>query len=453
MKPHIQFLKRDDGVRLAYSVFGQGPPFVVPSPWISNLALSFDDPFVMNFWNEISKSCTIILYDKHGCGQSDRDRKAFTVESELLDLQSVIEHLQLKKITLFGFSMAGPISIMYASQNQQKVSHLILYGTYANGKKLARDDVRDAIISLVKASWGMGSKALADLFIPDAAPENVKQFSDFQKVSSNPDVAAGLIELNYHIDVTDLVSDIHIPTLVLHRNGDHAIRISHGKELAYSIPNARLKILGGKIHFPYYEEPEVIVEEILSFLGMDRTSKRTDATKDNQEKVEQHTIAFTDIASSTNLITQHGDAKARNIFIKHDKIVRQQVAKYGGRELQSLGDGFMLAFISASSCIKCSCSIRNEISEKLPMIEIKIGINTGEVVIREGKHPFGQAVVIASRIVDECRGNQILVSDLTKQLVAGSKFSFSRSNEFIPKGFDESLLVHEVICDNLLEYT
>ena len=87
------------------------------------------------------------------------------------------------------------------------------------------------------------------------------------------------------------------------------------------------------------------------------------------------------------------------------------------------------------------------------MIDIKIGINTGEVVIREGKHPFGQAVVIASRIVDECRGNQILVSDLTKQLVAGSKLSFSRSNEFIPKGFDESLLTHEVICDDLIEQT
>jgi class 3 adenylate cyclase len=258
MTPNIQFLRRDDGVRLAYSVFGDGPPFVVTSPWVSNLALSFEDPFFMNFWNEISKSCTIVLYDKHGCGQSDRDRKTFNADSELLDLKTVIEQL---------------------------------------------------------------------------------------------------------------------------------------------------------------------------------------------------TIAFTDIVSSTNLITQYGDAKSRDIFINHDKIIRQQIAKYGGRELQNLGDGFMLAFKSASSCIKCSCAIRNEIAKSFPMIDIKIGINTGEVVIREKKHPFGQAVVIASRIVDKCQGNQILVSDLTKQLVAGSKFYFLRSDEFTPKGFDESLLVHEVICDNLLECT
>jgi len=449
VRPHIQFLKRDDGVRLAFSVFGQGPPFVVTSPWVSNLALSLEDPFFVNFWNEIAKSCTLVIYDKHGCGQSDRDRKAFNVESELHDLQTVIEHLQLNKIVLFGNSMAGPISILYAAQNQQKVSHLILYGSYANGKKLARDDVRDAIISLVKASWGMGSKALADLFIPDAAPENVKQFSKFQRESSNPEVAAGLIELNYQIDVTDLLSDIHIPTLVLHRNEDHAIRISHGKELAYSIPNARLKILGGKIHFPYYEEPDVIVEEILSFLDMGGTVNVAGTLKeDKEEGVEQFTIAFTDIVSSTNLITQHGDTKSRDIFSSHDKILRKQVNKYHGRELQNLGDGFMLAFSSASSCIKCSCAIRKELKAKLPMINVKIGINTGEVVIREGKHPFGQAVVIASRIVDKCQGNQILVSDLTKQLVAGSKFVFSRSDEFTPKGFEESLLLHEVICGN-----
>lgn len=448
MKPHIQFLKRDDGVRLAYSVFGEGPPFVVAPPWVSNLALSFEDPFFMKFWKEISRFCTIVVYDKHGCGQSDRDRKVFDAESELLDLRTVIERLQLDNMVLFGNSMASTIAITYAANNQQKISHLILYGGYANGTKLARKDVQAAITSLIKASWGMGSKALADLFIPRASPEIADGFAKYQRESASPEAAAGLIELNYQIDVTNLLDSIRIPTLVLHRNEDLAINIAHGKELACSIPNARLKILGGKIHFPYYEEPEVIVDEILNFLGFEEDTKAPNKSKEGQQdEAEQLTIAFTDIVSSTSLITQHGDAKSRDIFINHDKIIRQQIAQYGGRELQNLGDGFMLAFKSASSCIKCSCAIRNEIAKGLPMIDIKIGINTGEVVIREKKHPFGQAVVIASRIVDKCQGNQILVSDLTKQLVAGSKFSFSRSDEFTPKGFEDSLLVYEVICD------
>jgi len=447
MKPHIQFLKRPDGIRLAYSVFGEGPALVIVSPWVTNLALSFEDPFFMDFWNEISKSCTIVVYDKHGCGLSDRDRTVFDIDSELFDLRSVIEHLKLDKIILFGNSMASATSIFYAEQNQQKVSHLILYGGYANGQKLAKEDVRNAITSLVKASWGMGSKALADLFIPDA--DQVKFFHKYQKESASPEVAASMLELNYQLDVTGLLPKITIPTLVLHKKNDTAIEFSHGKELAYGIPNARLKALKGKIHFPYYEEPEVIIEEILSFLDLDRTATKSDSYgNDKLGEVEQLTIAFTDIVSSTNLISKYGDAKSSNIFARHDKIIREQIKRYGGRELQNLGDGFMLAFQSASSCIKCSCAIKKEMAAILPMIEIKIGINTGEVVIREGEHPFGQAVVIASRIAGNCKGNQILVSDLTKQLVAGSKFSFSRCDELTPKGFEESLKVHEINCED-----
>jgi len=449
MKPDIQFLKRRDGVRLAYSVFGEGPPLVIVSPWVTNLAFQFENPFFMNFWNEISKSCTIIAYDKHGCGLSDRDRTTFDVDSEILDLRSVVEHLQYEKVILFGNSMAGATSILYAEQNQNKVSHFILYASYANGQKLAKEDVRNAIISLVKASWGMGSKALADLFMPDASSDWVKLFSRYQRESASAEVATGMIKLIYQLDVTDLLHKIKIPTLVLHRKNDTAIKFSHGRELAYSIPGAKLKALEGKIHLPWYEKTEAIIEEILSFLGMDGAITKSDFYENDElGEVEQLTIAFTDIVSSTNLISKYGDAKSRDIFVRHDKIVREQINRFGGRELQNLGDGFMIAFQSASSCIKCSCAIKKEMATKLPIIEIKIGINTGEVVIREGKHPFGQAVVIASRIVDKCQGNQILVSDLSKQLVAGSRFSFSRSDEFKPKGFEESLMVHEVNCED-----
>jgi len=449
VKPHIQFLKRPDGVRLAYSVFGDGPPLVIVSPWITNLALSFEDHFFMNFWREVSRSFTLVFYDKHGCGQSDRDRKIFDVDSEILDLQAVIDHLQLDKVILFGESMAGATSLTYAVQNQQKVSHLLLYSVYADGKKLAKEPVRDAIISLVKASWGIGSKALADLFYPEAPSDWVNAFTRYQKESTSAEVATGIIELIYALDVTELLPRVDIPTLVLHRKEDAAINFAHGKDLAASIPGARLKALGGKIHFPYYEEPGVIIKEILSFLGVDGIVDRNDSHENAKPaEVEQLTIAFTDIVSSTKLISKHGDAESRDIFLKHDKIVRKQISRYGGRELQNLGDGFMLAFPSASSCIKCSCAIVKDIASKLPMIEIKVGINTGEVVIREGRHPFGQAVVIASRIVDRCQGSQILVSELSRQLVAGSKFSFSQCGEFIPKGFEENLKVYEVKCDD-----
>lgn len=118
--------------------------------------------------------------------------------------------------------------------------------------------------------------------------------------------------------------------------------------------------------------------------------------------------------------------------------------KDGGKELQNLGDGFMLSFSSATSAIKCACEIQKAISKRLPDIKIKIGINTGDVITREGKQPFGQAVVIASRIVSKCSGGQILTSDVTKQLAAGGNFNFSEKEPFKPKGFNESIKLHDV---------
>ena len=217
-------------------MFGEGPPLVIVSPWVTNLAFQFENPFFMNFWNEISKSCTIIAYDKHGCGLSDRDRTTFDVDSEILDLRSVVEHLQYEKVILFGNSMAGATSILYAEQNQNKVSHFILYASYANGQKLAKEDVRNAIISLVKASWGMGSKALADLFMPDASSDWVKLFSRYQRESASAEVATGMIKLIYQLDVTDLLHKIKIPTLVLHRKNDTAIKFSHGRSWPIASP-------------------------------------------------------------------------------------------------------------------------------------------------------------------------------------------------------------------------
>ena len=132
------------------------------------------------------------------------------------------------------------------------------------------------------------------------------------------------------------------------------------------------------------------------------------------------------------------------MFIQHDKIVRDQITKHNGRELQNLGDGFMLSFESASAAIKCACDIQKEISWNIPTIKVRMGINTGEVVRREGKHPFGQAVVVTSRIASRAKGEQILVSDVTKHLISGSRFPFIEKGRFKPKGFRETMKIHEV---------
>jgi class 3 adenylate cyclase/pimeloyl-ACP methyl ester carboxylesterase len=449
MKPSIRYTRRIDGVKLAYSIFGEGSVLLCPAGWVTNLAFFIEDPAVGKFFNSLSQRYSIIFYDKHGCGQSDRDRTEFTLESELLDLETIVDSLKLAKFSIFGISMAGATSIAYATRNPEKIDKLILYGAYANGKLLAPEKVQTAMDSLVRASWGIGSKALSDIFLPDAPSEARKGFIKFQRESATAEVAASLLSLAYSIDVTEFLPILDFPTLVLHRKEDKTIPINHGQMLAQEIQNAQFRVLNGKLHFPWLGDTKEVIDEILNFLGEGKTANHFNETvgvsADESEIVEQTTIMFTDIVSSTELVAEIGDANARNLFAQHDNIIRELIDQYDGKELQNLGDGFMLAFPSATYAIHCACAFQNAISQNLPQIKVKIGINTGEVVIREGKHPFGQAVVIASRIVEECAGQQILISDISRGLAAGSKFTFSEIGKFKPKGLDYSINLFEVV--------
>ena len=461
MNPSIKFVKREDGVKIAYSKFGKGQPLVCPSPWVTSLSYTFEDPFAKQFWGQLAQEVMVISYDKHGCGQSDRNRKDFTLETELLDLETVINHLGLKEFNLLGSSMAGPVSIEYTARHPKRVTRLILYGTYARGKDLAKEEVRSALISLVRASWGLGSKALADMFYPEANTEELQSLAKFQRDSASPEIAAKLLELCFSLDVSELLSGIDLPALILHREGDKVITIDSGRQLAVEIPNARFKVLKGRIHPWWYGESDDIVAEIHDFIYGEETveseSIEIESSIEKDLKIdkltfpievsefgEQVTIVFSDIVSSTDLVTRLGDATARDIFLQHDKIVRNQIQKYGGSELQNLGDGFMLSFESASAAIKFACDIQREITKNLASIKVRIGINTGEVMRREDRHPFGQAVVVASRIVSRAKGEQTLVSDVTKHLTAGSGFSFVERGRFKPKGFSESMKLYEV---------
>lgn len=446
MKPSIQFAKRKDGVSIAYATFGKGQPLVFAPPWVTSLAFVFEDPFLNPFVEQLAQKLMIVFYDKHGCGQSDRDRKEFTLESELVDLETIVDHLDLEAFNLFGSSMSGPLSIAYTARHPKRVSRLILYGTYARGATLAKKEVQSALVSLIRESRSIGSKTLADIFVPGATKAELESLSNIQRLSSSPETTAGLLELCYAVDVTESLSSIKTPTLILHREGDRSMLIRHGRQLASEIPNSNFKILSGDAHPAWYGDSKKIIEEILEFLGEGGVTDpaANDKKPSEAETVEQATIVFTDIVSSTDLVTRVGDAAARDLFLKHDAILRDQLGRYGGRELQNLGDGFMLSFVSATSAIKCACEIQKAISEKLPEIKIKIGINTGEVIRREGKHPFGQAVVIASRIVEKCEGGQILIADVSKQLAAGGNFTFSEKKPFKPKGFNENLNLYEV---------
>ena len=179
---------------------------------------------------------------------------------------------------------------------------MILYGTYAKGQLLAPKKVQNAIVSLIKASWGLGSKALANIFIPNATPEAAHSFVKFQKESTTSEMAASLLGLTYSFDVEELLPKVNIPTLVLHRIEDKTIPIQHGRKLAQEISGAQFRVLKGKLHFPWLGDSSEIFEAIFGFHGKDELiaplDEKQSITREGSEEFEQASIVFTDFPRS-----------------------------------------------------------------------------------------------------------------------------------------------------------
>jgi pimeloyl-ACP methyl ester carboxylesterase len=208
-----------------------------------------------------------VRYDQRGSGLSDRNRTDFTLEAELKDLETVIEHLKLKRLALLGISLGGPIAAAYTARHPRCVSRLILYGTFARGEAINTEEVKASLISLVRAHWGIGSKALADLFLPGTDAAGSELFAKYQRACATPEMAAQLLGVAFRADVAHLLPSLRVPTLVLHRQQEQVVPFQLGRELAALIPNARFVPLEGRHHLSWYGDADSVLRAIAEFLG------------------------------------------------------------------------------------------------------------------------------------------------------------------------------------------
>jgi len=214
-----------------------------------------------------------VCYDRPGTGLSDRNRTEFSLDSELRDLEIVVDHLKLKRFVLLGHGFAGPVAIAYAAKYPRRISHLVLYGSYARGAAITTEEVKGSMISLVQAHWGVGSKAIADILIPgDAASEFAAKYL---RESAAPETVARILDFAYRSDVVHLLASLRVPTLVLHRHQDRAIPFRLGRELASLIPNARFVPLEGRENLPWVGDFESVLRAIAEFLGDPITVSQT----------------------------------------------------------------------------------------------------------------------------------------------------------------------------------
>lgn len=259
-----------DGRRVAFAVVGEGPATVLPAWWVSNIADDWEfEPF-RRFVEGLASNRTVARYDRIGTGMSDRQRpsETFTPEFELATLQAVVDELGFERVTLVGISAGACTAVTFAATWPERVERLVLCGGYADGCTLGPPEARSGMVDLVRSHWGLGSRLLTDVFGPSWSPEERSAFTAFQRTAADAPVAADLLELIYRTDVRDDLLKVRAPTLIVHREGDRAMRVRGAREIAALLPSADLVTLAGDAHLPWHGDGDSVLRAMASFLGI-----------------------------------------------------------------------------------------------------------------------------------------------------------------------------------------
>jgi pimeloyl-ACP methyl ester carboxylesterase len=413
---------RSDDVNIAYQVTGDGPRDLVYVPgWISNIEVMWEDPGLARFLRRLASFSRLITFDKRGTGLSDSVEldQLPTLEVRMDDVRAVMDAVGSEQATLFGHSEGGNMCILFAATYPERTEGLILTGSYA--KRIRSDDYpwaptweeRQQAIEETERTWpdAMSVEALAPSRAGDEAFGS--WLSRYARLSSSPKAAAALIRMNSQIDVTSILSVIRVPSLLLYRREDPDVDVEEGRYLASHIPDARLVELAGADHFFLARDPEPLLAEIEEFVTGHRTAQVPDRVL--------ATVLFTDIVSSTEVASGLGDRAWADVLERHNSIVRDELHRWRGREVNTTGDGFVATFDGPARALSCSQAIASAV--RTLNIEVRCGLHTGEIEM-VGGDVAGLVVHIAARIASLAGPNEVLVSRTVKDLVAGSGFRF-----------------------------
>ena len=274
---------RSGSVRVAFSVVGSGPVLLLDPGWVTHLRAQWTVDSFREFVSGLAARFTVVRFDKPGCGLSDRDVTGLPDAAGPSDVAdgldvaggfdaqvdaalAVVDALPARRFSVFGASQGGQVAMALAARHPERVDSLVLFGTCADGGELAPPRIRRAVLDLVSAHWGLGSKLLADLFVPGGDPAQVEAFSRLQRASASAEVAAALLGVYYGTDVSGLLPLIRARTAVLHREGDVATSFDLGRRVAAGIPGAVLVPLAGQDHLFHRGDARSVLRATLDFL-------------------------------------------------------------------------------------------------------------------------------------------------------------------------------------------
>jgi pimeloyl-ACP methyl ester carboxylesterase len=419
--PEVRYARSGE-IRIAYQVLGEGDLDLVLVPgWVSNLDILWSIPGCIRLLRGLSSFARVIVFDKRGTGLSDRVSESSlpNLEQRMDDVRAVMDAAGSERAALMGVSEGGPMSALFAATFPERTVALIMYGSYARWLKApdypwapTREQHARAAEAFER-DWGkpLGLR----LFAPSRAEDEGfrEQWASYLRAGASPAAAIALLRMNIEIDIRSILPTIRVPTLILHRKDDQLIRVECGRHLAEHIPGARLVELPGADHLYFVGDVDSIVGESQEFL--------TGARREPEIDRVLSTVLFTDIVQSSRRVAELGDRGWKDLLERYHGIVRRQLGRYRGREMDTAGDGFFATFDGPARAIRCGCAIREALGEI--ELSVRTGIHTGECELM-GDTVGGIAVHTAARLLGKADPGEVLASQTVRDLVAGSGLTF-----------------------------
>jgi class 3 adenylate cyclase/pimeloyl-ACP methyl ester carboxylesterase len=446
MELRMQYATAADGVRIAFGTAGKGSPLIIRAPSLPFVHSQLEWSQGSDFFDQLAENWTVVQYDPRGTGLSDRDVRDFSIEKRLLDLDAVVDRLGVEHFALHGIGWSGPLTVTYAVRNPDRVSHLILDDTQARTEDFFNVPQMRALDQLT-TDWDAFLEYLA-FTIYGVGREEGRPIVKFLDACVTRETVPLISEGCRQDDVTELLSGISMPTLIVQHAGVSKQYVESARDIAARIPDAHLTMLEG---MPVADLAKLI-SAIGDLLGTDTQAARDDRAGKSRGESGVRTILFTDMVEHTAMMGRLGDRAGREVLREHERLTREMLRAHGGSEIKTMGDGFMASFASPARAVECAIALQRAFEDlhhgsgadpSTEPIHIRIGLNAGEP-IEEGGDLFGATVIMASRIAAHAKGGEILASDVVRGLCSGKGLLFADRGENVLRGFEDPVRLYEV---------
>jgi len=419
MLPATRYAK-SGGINIAFQTVGHGPRDLVLVPgWVSNLDVFWEEPALARMLTRLASFSRLILFDKRGTGLSDRVNDMPSLEVRMDDVRAVMDAVGSERAALFGYSEGGAMSALFAATYPARASALVMVGAFS--RRVRAPDhpwgpTREQSIAFaeeVERDWG-GAVGIEARWPSQAGDERCRRWwAHWLRSSASPAAAAALLRMNMEIDIRQVLPAVRVPTLLMHSRNDRVIEFGASQYMCEQISGAKLVELQGIDHVPWGCDSDRILDEVEEFL----TGARLGAEADRLLV----TVMFTDIVRATERAAVLGDRAWHDLLESHHRLVRRELERFRGLEIDTAGDGFLATFDGPARAVRCASAISREV--RALGLEIRAGLHTGECEVMGGK-VAGIAVHTGARVATHAQPGEVLVSSTVKDLVAGSGLSF-----------------------------